>query len=428
MNYYKLSKEQLQNEFSIVKKEWEEIRAKNLKLDMSRGKPEKKQLDLCLSLLSNLTTAESCLDRDGFDVRNYGLPAGIPELKEIFAELMGVSQNEIFTGGNSSLNIMYNIIVDAMAIGFDESEKPWGKYDQIRFLCPAPGYDRHFSICEHLNIEMITIPMRSDGPDMDMIEEVIKNDDTVKGIWCVPKYSNPTGITFSDEVVRRFAALKPKAKDFKIFWDNAYLLHDLYPDGDRLLNIHEELKKNNNHNMIFEFSSTSKVTMAGAGVSFIASSEDNIQWIRRMFALEGLGYDKVNQLRHARYFKNAEGVREVMRKHAEILRPKFEAVCNTFREGFADSGIASWHEPRGGYFISLEVMEGTAQRTWSLANEIGVALTNAGATFPYRKDPKDSNLRIAPSNVPFENVAMIAHYITVCAKLASLEKLLNAPS
>lgn len=425
MNYLKMSRDQLLAEYNTVKKEWDKIKAQNLNLDMSRGKPETRQLDLSVDLLSILKTPEDCKNENGFDVRNYGMPTGIPELKEIFAEIMGVSKNQIFTGGCSSLNLMYNIIVDGMALGFAESEKPWAKYDKIRFLCPAPGYDRHFSICEHLGIEMITVPMLSTGPDMDFIENAVSEDETIKGIWCVPKYSNPTGITFSDETVQRFAKLKPKAKDFKIFWDNAYAVHDLYDEHDLLLNIHEEAKKYGNEDMTFQFCSTSKITLACGGICFVTSSENNIKWLEKRFSFEGLGYDKVNQLRHTRFFKDAQGVYDIMKKHADILRPKFEAVSDTFKEGFGDSGIASWHSPRGGYFISLDVMENTAKRTWNLAKEIGVTLTNVGATFPYGKDPKDSNLRIAPSNVNPKDVAPIATYITVCAKLAALEKLLE---
>ncbi len=425
MNYNAMTPEQLNAEYDLVLKAWQTIKDKNLKLDMSRGKPEKGQLDLSLEILNILKTADDCKNIDGFDVRNYGLPTGIPELKKIFAEIMGVEQDEIFTGGNSSLNLMYNIIVDAVAVGFHDSPKPWGKCDKVRFLCPAPGYDRHFSICEHLGIEMITIPMLPTGPDMDMVESLVKEDESIKGIWCVPKYSNPTGITYSDETVTRFAKLKPKAKDFKIFWDNAYLVHDLYDEKDQLLNIHEEAKKYGNEDIVFSFCSTSKITLAGGGVCFVASSKANIKWLTSALALEGLGYDKVNQLRHYRFFRNAQGVYDTMKRHADILRPKFEAVVKTFEAFFGDSGIAHWHNPKGGYFISLDVMEGTAKRTWSLANELGVTLTNVGATFPYGKDPKDCNLRIAPSNVALENIAPIAEYITVCAKLAALEKLLN---
>lgn len=425
MNYLSSSKENLKIEYATLMTQWNEIKAMNLSLDMSRGKPEIGQLDLSLDILTILKDSADCKNESGFDVRNYGLPTGIPELKEIFAKIMGVKKSEIFTGGNSSLNMMYNIIVDAMAIGFAESEKPWGKYDKVRFLCPAPGYDRHFSICQHLGIEMITIPMLPTGPDMDLIEKLVSEDETIKGIWCVPKYSNPTGITFSDDTVQRFAKLKPKAKDFKIFWDNAYLIHDLYDEHDELLNIHDEAKKYENEDMIFEFLSTSKVTIAGGGVCFIASSEKNISWLTSMLALEGLGYDKVNQLRHVKFFKDENGVYEIMKKHAAILRPKFEAVLKTFTEDFGDSGFATWHTPRGGYFISLDVYPGCAKRTWELASQIGVTLTGAGATFPYGKDPDDKNLRIAPSNVKIEDITIIAKYVVICAKIAALEKVLN---
>ena len=424
MNYYSMSKADLQKEYDFILKQWNDAKGMNLSLDMSRGKPEIGQLDLSLDLLTILRSASDCKNESGFDVRNYGLPTGIPELKEIFAKILGVKVSQIFTGGNSSLNMMYNIIVDAVAIGFPESEKPWGKYDKIRFLCPAPGYDRHFSICQHLGIEMITIPMLPTGPDMDLIEKLVSEDESIKGVWCVPKYSNPTGITFSDDTVRRFASLKPKAKDFKIFWDNAYLIHDLYDEHDQLLNIHDEAAKHGNQDMIFEFLSTSKVTLAGGGVCFVASSEANIAWLSSMLALEGLGYDKVNQLRHVRFLKDENGVYEIMKKHANILRPKFEAVLKTFADEFGDSGIASWYAPRGGYFISLDVMDGCAKRTWNLASEIGVTLTGAGATFPYGKDPHDRNLRIAPSNVKLNDIPVIAKYVTICAKLAALEKLL----
>jgi len=425
MNYYSAKKEDLISEYNHLLSQWNAIKEKNFSLDMSRGKPEVGQLDLSLDLLTILKKPEDCKNESGFDVRNYGLPTGIPDLKRIFAKILDVEPSMVFTGGNSSLNMMYNIIVDAMAIGFAESEKPWGKYDRIKFLCPAPGYDRHFSVCQHLGIEMITIPMLPTGPDMDLVEKYVSEDETVKGIWCVPKYSNPTGITFSDETVKRFAALKPMAKDFKIFWDNAYLIHDLYDEHDHLLNIHREAAKFGNEDMIFEFLSTSKVTLAGGGVSFVASSEKNISWLTSMLALEGLGYDKVNQLRHAKFLKDEQGVYDIMKKHAAILRPKFEAVLKTFKEDFGDSGFASWHSPRGGYFISLDVLPGTAKRTWDLAKEIGVTLTNAGATFPYGKDPEDKNLRIAPSNVKLSDISMIAQFVVICAKLAALEKLLH---
>jgi len=425
MNYLEMTPQELKAEYGSILKKWQEVKERNLHLDMSRGKPEIRQLNLCEEMMVALKTPDDFKNQDGFDVRNYGLPDGISECKEIFSSLLGVRADEIFIGGNSSLNLMYNLVVDAVAIGFQDSERPWGKYETVRFLCPAPGYDRHFSVCEHLGIEMIPVPMLPTGPDMDFIEKAVAEDETVKGVWCVPKYSNPTGITFSDETVTRFANLKPKAKDFRIFWDNAYLVHDLYEEKDSLLNIHEEAKKAGNESIVLEFFSTSKITLAGGGICAVASSKENIEWIKKNFALEGLGFDKVNQLRHARYFKNADGVYAIMKKHAEILRPKFQDVIRTFVEDFSDSGIATWHDPKGGYFISLEVLPGTAKRTWQLANEIGVTLTGAGATFPYRKDPNDSNLRIAPSNVDPEKVAPIAKYIVLCAKLAALEYLLK---
>ncbi len=425
MRYLDMTKEQLEAEYELQKKNWQAIKDQNLKLDMSRGKPEKGQLDLSLDMLCVLKNDVDCQNRDGFDTRNYGLPTGIPELKEIFAEILGVEKDEILTGGNSSLNMMYNIIADGMLLGFAESEKPWCRYDKIKFLCPAPGYDRHFSICQHLGIEMIPVPMLETGPDMNLIEKLAGEDETIKGIWCVPKYSNPTGITFSDETVRRFAAMKTKAPDFKIFWDNAYLIHDLYDEADSLLNLLDEAKKCGTQDRVFEFCSTSKVTLAGGGVCFVASSKANIERLAKQLSMEGLGYDKVNQLRHYRFFRDKEGVYAIMKKHAAILRPKFEAVIREFEAGMGDAGIAHWHTPHGGYFISLDVMENTAKRTWELAHEAGVTLTNVGATFPYGKDPKNENLRIAPSNVKLEDVGTIAKYVCVCAKLAALEKLLQ---
>lgn len=424
MQYLNMSRAQLQSEYDSVIALWSQAKSQNLNLDMSRGKPEPKQLSICLELMNCLQNDADCKNEDGFDVRNYGLPTGIPELKRLFSELLQVDVNEIFTGGNSSLKLMYNVIVDAMLIGLPNSEKPWKAYDEIKFLCPAPGYDRHFSICEHLGIKMITIPMLSTGPDMDLVEKLVSEDETVKGIWCVPKYSNPTGITFSDETVKRFGALKPKANDFCIFWDNAYLVHDLTDTPDTLLNIHEEAEKNGNEDHVFQFCSTSKITLAGGGVSFVSSSAKNIQWIEKCFALEGLGYDKVNQLRHFRYLKSVDNLKHIMELHKAIIAPKFQAVIDTFEEKFGDCGIARWSKPNGGYFISLDVMEGTAKRTFELTKEIGVVLTPVGATFPYKKDPKDENLRIAPSNVAPELVSFISAYVVICAKLAALEKLL----
>lgn len=428
MNYQAMSPIQLKAEHEQIKNIYSVFKEKNLTFDMSRGKPEPRQLSFSLEMLNNLKSDADCKGKDGIDVRNYGAPTGITEIKELFSQVLDVKTSEIAIGGNSSLKLMYNVLVDAMLIGLPESRRPWSKEEKIKFLCPAPGYDRHFSMCEHLGIEMITVPMLQTGPDMDQIEQLVSEDESIKGVWCVPKYSNPTGITFSDETVRRFATLKPKATDFRIFWDNAYMIHDLYESTDPLLNIIEEAKNAGNPNLVFEFFSTSKITFAGGGICVVASSANNIRWLNDCMALEGLGYDKVNQLRHARYIKNPENLHRIMMQHASILRPKFEAVTDTFETCFGDCGIATWHKPNGGYFISLDVFDGTAKRTWQLASELGITLTPVGATFPYRKDPNDRNLRIAPSNVPIEQVSVISEMICVCARLAALEKLIGIDS
>ena len=425
MNYKLMSPSQREAEYALLRETFQKIQSQKLSMDMSRGKPEPRQLDFGEELLTALSHNEDCKTEEGFDVRNYGLPHGIPEVKRLFAQLTEAKESEVFIGGNSSLKLMYNVLADACLVGFEQSPKPWAKCDTVKFLCPAPGYDRHFSLCEHLNIEMIPIPMLDDGPDMDLIEDLVSMDESIKGIWCVPKYSNPTGITFSDKTVRRFAALKPKAPDFKIFWDNAYMIHDLYEEGDKLLNLLHEAKKYGNEDRIYEFGSTSKVTYAGSGIAFLATSEKNVLWLQRNFDLEGLGYDKINQLRHFRYLKSVENIRAIMKRHAAVLRPKFEDVLATFERSFGDSGVAEWSKPRGGYFISLNVLPGTAARTFELAVQLGVTLTGVGSTFPYRKDPADSNLRIAPTNVSPENVSFIAECIAICAKMASLEKLMG---
>ena len=421
--YANMSKQQLQAELESQQAFLASCKEQNLKLNMARGKPAKQQLDAVSDILSVITTGEECFD-GALDTRNYGELAGIPSARAYWAEVLGCQADQTFIGGSASLNLMFDVIAKAYSHGLLHSPKPWCKEECVKFLCPSPGYDRHFRITQFFGAELITIPMTATGPDMDLVEELVK-DPAVKGIWCVPKYSNPAGITFSDETVRRFAKLNPKAKDFKIFWDNAYLIHDLYDEHDHLLNIHDEAGKFGNEDMVFEFLSTSKVTIAGGGVCFIASSEKNIAWLTSMLALEGLGYDKVNQLRHVKFFRDENGVYEIMKKHASILRPKFEAVLKTFTEDFGDSGFANWHAPRGGYFISLDVMPGCAKRTWELASQIGVTLTGAGATFPYGKDPEDKNLRIAPSNVKLDDITIIAKYVVICSKIAALEKVLS---
>lgn len=399
---------------------YNEFKQRNLKLDMSRGKPCKEQLDISEGLLTALSHNEDCFGENGIDYRNYGLLDGIPEMKRIFADLLEVSENEIIVGGNSSLNMMYDSVARAMLFGVLGSEKPWSKYDRISFLCVVPGYDRHFSVTESFGINMICIPMLDDGPDVDMIEKFAAKDETVKGLWCVPKYSNPDGITYSDEKVRRLAAIKTAASDFRIFWDNAYALHDLDSEGDDLLNILEEAKKYGNEDKIYMFCSTSKVSYPGAGVSCMAASVNNIEFIKKQLFFQTIGPDKLNQLRHARYFKNADGLRAYMKKHAEIIKPRFEAVLTELENEL--TGIASWHSPRGGYFISLNVPSGCAKRTVALMKEAGVVLTGAGATFPYRNDPDDRNIRIAPTYPPIEELKTATELLCICVKIAVAEK------
>lgn len=404
---------------------YSEYKAKNHKLDMSRGKPGADQLDLVTDMLTILKTNRDCFAQDGTDCRNYGALDGIPEAKRLFAELFDVSIDEVLVGGNSSLNMMFDTIARAMSFGVLGSEKPWGKYDKIKFLCPVPGYDRHFTICQYFGIEMINIEMNSDGPDMNEVERLAASDDTIKGIWCTPKYSNPDGITYSDKVVRRFASLKPAAKDFRIFWDNAYIVHDLSDDKDTLLNIMDECKKEGNTDIVFEFVSTSKISFTGAGVAAMAASADNLAQIKKIIFAQTIGPDKLNQLRHAKYFKNIQGINEQMKKHAAILKPKFDVVLNKLNSEFEGLGIAAWNSPKGGYFISFNTIEGCAKRTLSLLKDAGVNMTPAGATFPYGKDPKDRNIRIAPTFPPLGELKTAIDIFCLCVKIASLEKILE---
>ncbi|MBE6551257.1 MAG: aminotransferase class I/II-fold pyridoxal phosphate-dependent enzyme [Ruminococcaceae bacterium] len=425
MNYINATKNELKSLLDSERKKYDEIISKKLSLNMSRGRPCTEQLDLTEGMLSVLYKNDMCNLSGNTDVRNYGVLSGIDDIKTIFAPILGADKDEIFVGGNSSLNLMYDMISDGMLYGYNGCT-PWAKLENVKFLCPVPGYDRHFMICEKLGIEMVNVDMLEDGPDMDTIEKLISEDDSIKGIWCVPKYSNPQGITYSDEVVRRFADLSPKAPDFKIFWDNAYAIHDLDEEKDVLLGLLHEAVKNGKEDMVFEFTSTSKITYAGAGVSFLASSVENIKNLSKRIGIRTIGYDKVNQLRHALFFKTTENVYEHMKLHAEILRPKFDIVVNTLESELGDTGIASWHRPRGGYFVSLELMHGTAKRAWQLANEAGVVLTTVGATYPYGRDPKDSNIRIAPSNTTKEELTAAMDVLCVCAKIAAVEKLLEA--
>ena len=360
------------------------------------------------------------------DCRNYVVLDGIPEAKALFQEMLGVSADEVIVGGNSSLQMMYDTIIRAMQLGVLGSEKPWCKYEHVKFLCPAPGYDRHFAICQALGIEMINVDYLEDGPDMDAVEKLVSEDEEIKGIWCVPMYSNPTGITYSDAVVKRFANLKPKAKDFRIFWDNAYIIHHLYDDRqDHLLNIIEECKKAGNPNMVFEFTSTSKISFPGGGLAVVAASKENIDFIKSQMTYQTIGFDKLNQLRHAKYFKNFESISEHMKHHAAIIRPKFDVVLYMLDKEIEPLGIGKWNKPNGGYFISFDALPGCAKRIVSLAKEAGVVMTGAGATFPYGKDPKDSNIRIAPTFPSVDELRQAMEIFCVCVKLASVEVLLN---
>jgi len=423
--YQELTKEELTELRDELNKEFEDTKKKGLSLDMSRGKPSPDQLDLSMGLLEVLNKDSDMHTEDGMDVRNYGGLEGIPEARKLMADIMGVKPENVIVGGNASLNIMYDTVSRGMMFGF-LGNKPWKDYDNIKFLCPAPGYDRHFAITELFGIEMITVPMKEDGPDMDVVEKYVNNDETVKGIWCVPKYSNPQGVVYSDEVVKRFAALKPVAPDFRIFWDNAYAIHDLYPDKNvELLNIFEECKKTGNEDLVFELCSTSKVTFAGAGISAVAASERNIAEMLKYLTIQTIGFDKTNQLRHVKYFKDIDGVHEHMKKHADILRPKFEVVLKIFDEELEGLGIGTWTKPLGGYFISFEAMEGCAKEIVKKCADAGVKLTGAGATFPYKKDEKDTNIRIAPSYPSAEEIATTAKLFALCVKLVSVEKLLG---
>ncbi len=424
-SYSELTRDELLTIKDELEKEYKEAASKGLKLDMSRGKPAAKQLDLSRDMLDVVNSSSDLKCEDGVDVRNYGILDGISEAKKIMADILGVSSDNVIVFGNASLNIMYDMVSRAMLFGVLGST-PWSKLDKVKFLCPVPGYDRHFAITELFGVEMINIPMKADGPDMDLVEKYVNNDESVKGIWCVPKYSNPQGITYSDEVVKRFAALKPAAKDFRIFWDNAYAIHDLYEDDkDELLEIFAECRKNGNEDMVYEFCSTSKVTFAGGGISALAASKANLDDVKRTMTIQTIGYDKVNQLRHARYFKDVNGVYEHMKKHAAILRPKFEAVINEFEKELSGLGIASWVKPKGGYFISFETMDGCAKAVVAKCKEAGVTLTGAGATYPYKKDPNDSNIRIAPSLPTEEELKQATELFILCVKLVSVDKLLE---
>ncbi len=423
--YQELNRDELLTLKSELENAYADAKGKGLKLDMSRGKPAASQLDMGMAIMDVLDSESDMKTENGVDVRNYGVLDGIPEAKRLMADIMGVKPENVIVCGNASLTIMYDTISRSMTHGVCGST-PWCKLDSVKFLCPAPGYDRHFAITEHFGIEMITVPMTPDGPDMDLVEKLVSTDTQIKGIWCVPKYSNPQGYTYSDETVKRFAALRPAAEDFRIFWDNAYAIHDLYEDKrDTLLDILSACEEAGNPDMVYEFCSTSKVSFAGAGIAAVASSAKNLDAMRKSMTIQTIGYDKINQLRHVRYYKNIEGIKAHMNKHAELLRPKFETVLSVLDRELTGLGIGEWTKPLGGYFISFDAMEGCAKAIVEKCKEAGMVLTNAGATFPYGKDPKDSNIRIAPSFPTPEEMALATDLFVLCVKLVSVEKLLE---
>ncbi|MBR6666541.1 MAG: aminotransferase class I/II-fold pyridoxal phosphate-dependent enzyme [Lachnospiraceae bacterium] len=423
--YQELTREELIKLKEQLTAEYEDAKGKGLKLDMSRGKPGASQLMLSMPMLDVINSESDMKTVLGNDTRNYGDLDGIGECRRLMADMMSVKKDNVVVCGNSSLNIMYDTVSRSMTKGVNGST-PWAKLDKVKFLCPVPGYDRHFKITEYFGIEMINIPLYEDGPDMDMVEQYVNNDDAVKGIWCVPKYSNPTGVSYSDEVIKRFANLKPAAEDFRIYWDNAYCIHHLYEDKqDEILNILDECEKAGNPNMVYMFASTSKVSFPGSGVSAVASSLENIAFIESQMTVQTIGHDKINQLRHARYFKDINGMKEHMKKHADLMRPKFEAVLDVLEKELGGLGVGSWTKPYGGYFISFDAMDGCAKAIVAKCKEAGVVLTGAGATYPYGKDPKDSNIRIAPSFPTPEEMAMATNLFVLCVKLVSVEKLLN---
>ena len=428
-SYQEMSREELLREKESLEQQYKEICKKGLKLDMSRGKPSKEQLELSMPMMDVLTSETPLVSRAGTDIRNYGVIDGITEGQEFIASLVGLgpeAYDNVIVYGNASLNIMYDCISRSMLFGVNGST-PWCKLDKVKWLCPVPGYDRHFAITECFGIEMINVPFYEDGPDMDMVEKLVSEDDSIKGIWCVPKYSNPMGTSYSDETVRRLARLKPAAEDFRIYWDNAYCVHDLYEDkADQILEILGECEKAGNPNLPIEFCSTSKITFSGAGVSGLITSLENKADILKRLTIQTIGFDKINQLRHVKFLKDIDDVKAHMAKHAAIIRPKFEMILDRFEEELKGLGAGSWIRPNGGYFITFKANEGCAKNIVAKAKEAGVVLTGAGAPYPYKKDPKDSVIRIAPTLPPMEELKEACEVFIVCAKLASVEKLLEA--
>ncbi|MCI5652669.1 aminotransferase [Lachnospiraceae bacterium HCP1S3_A8] len=423
--YAEMTKAELQALKKELSAKYREYQGKDLKLDMSRGKPSIDQLDLSMGMLDVLTSDMDLTCEDGTDCRNYGVLDGISEAKELLADMMEVAPDHIIIYGNSSLNVMYDTVSRSMTHGV-MGNTPWCKLDKVKFLCPVPGYDRHFAITEYFGIEMINIPMTPTGPDMDMVEKLVASDDSIKGIWCVPKYSNPQGISYSDQTVRRFARLKPAAPDFRIYWDNAYTIHHLYDmDQDHLIEILAECKRAGNPDMVYKFASTSKISFPGSGIAAIAASQNNLVDIKKQLRIQTIGHDKVNQLRHVRFFGDIHGMVEHMKKHADILRPKFEAVLETLDRELEGLGIGTWTTPKGGYFIAFDSLDGCAKAIVAKCKKAGLVMTGAGATYPYGKDPHDSNIRIAPSYPPLNDLKQAMELFALCVKLVSVEKLLS---
>ena len=418
-----MSASELRQTYLNFKKEYDEVCELGIDLDISRGKPNGAQLDLSNGLMTCLD--KSVIDKCSFDYRNYGVMEGVPSSRKMLAPLLGVTPENTLVCGNSSLNIMYDCIVRAMLLGVLEGKTPWSQLPKVKFLCPSPGYDRHFAICEEFGIEMITIDMTETGPDMDTVEKLVAEDETIKGMWCVPKYSNPQGITYSDETVRRLASMKTAADDFRIFWDNAYCIHDLYDDGDELLNVLDACTEAGNPDRVYIFFSTSKISFAGSGVAAMGGSKTNIDWQKKRMTIQTISFDKINQLRHVIYYKDAEGLKEHMKMHADILRPKFETVLKAFDEQLAPLGCVYYPRPRGGYFISLDVMDGCAKRVVELCKNAGVVLTPAGSTYPYKNDPNDRNIRVAPSYINVDELEAAVSVLCASVKLACAEKLLE---
>jgi aspartate/methionine/tyrosine aminotransferase len=423
VSYYQMKSTELAKEIQVLQQRFESFKSKKYSLNMSRGKPCKEQLEISNPMVQDVLLTDF-KDQTGFDLRNYGILDGIAEAKELFSAMLGVDSSQIIVGGNSSLNMMYDTISRAMHFGVPGSSRPWSKEDQIKFLCPVPGYDRHFAVTQSFGFEMIPIPMCADGPDMDQVEEVAGRDESVKGIWCVPLYSNPDGITYSYEVCKRLASMTTAAKDFRIMWDNAYGVHHLNPQApDAIPEIVRLCEEEKNSNRVFEFASTSKITWAGSGIACLASSKENIAYVKSHLTFQTIGSDKINQLRHVRFLKNLDGIKTVMAQHAKILKPKFDAVTDLFHKELSETGIARWNEPKGGYFISLFVYPFTAREVVALCKECGVELTPAGATYPYGNDPKDSNIRIAPSFPPISELKPAIEILCVAVKLTAAKKL-----